>query len=587
VNTRAHDPVQARRFHRRLLVALTLLVVAITAASLHFARRTITRDAERGMEREFTAALDAHARLREARALALAERCRLLVRKARIHAALEDGALDLLYPSARDELRDVLAANTRGGFGAHFYRFLDRDGRIIPPDDDDAAAGPLAQEIERSLTTDRVPDSQQAGIVAPSTDEDAWSEVVVTPIVSYETGETIAALAIGFPLLHDTSTGEAVATGVWTAGRLHLPGLDPDQVEPLRTRLAREPTSPTTPDARVRFELHSAGEPLLVFHQPLDTGSAFPPAHEIAVFSLAEVDARRRRALAQIGLGGVVLIVGGLLVGNHLARRFTVPVAQLEQDTHEQRAARREAEAALESTHAELERAARFSADASHQLKTPVTVLRAGLEEMLARGALPSDEAEEVSMLVHQTYRLSSLIEDLLLLSRLDAGQLRVHFAPVDLALLVEASLDDLGAVPDELDLESENGCPADLFVSGERRYIALILQNLLENARKYNRPGGRVRIAAVREGESVRVTIGNTTRRPIPAASRAHLFERFHRAGAGEDVPGYGIGLNLSRELARLHEGDLRLVRSEADWTEFELRLRASADMGRIPPAT
>ncbi|BET67876.1 hypothetical protein ASA1KI_27940 [Opitutales bacterium ASA1] len=587
MNTRAHDPVQARRFHKRLLVAFTLLVVAITGASLQFAQRTITRDAERGMEREFTAALEAHARLRESRALDLAERCRVLVRKARIHAALEDGALDLLYPSARDELRDVLAAGTSGGFGAHFYRFLDRDGRIIAPEVDDEDAGPLAPEIERSLSADRLPETQQTGIVPRSTGEDAWSEIVVTPIVSYDTGETIAALMLGFPLLSDTDSGQAVATGVWTAGRLHLPGFEADRAEPLRARLARELGSPTKPGASGRFELLSAEEPLLVFHQPLATGSAFPPAHEIAVFSFAEVDARRQRALAQIGAGGLVLMFGGLFVGHHLARRFTRPVARLEQDTHEQRAARREVEAALETTHAELERAARFSADASHQLKTPVTVLRAGLEEMLARGALPPDEAEEVSMLVHQTYRLSSLIEDLLLLSRLDAGQLRVHFAPVDLALLIEASLDDLGAVPDELDLESENGCPADLFVSGERRYIALILQNLLENARKYNRPRGRVRIAAVREDETVRITIGNTTRRPIPPASRAHLFERFHRAGAGEDVPGYGIGLNLARELARLHQGDLRLVCSEADWTEFELRLRTPADMGRDHPAS
>ena len=101
-----------------------------------------------------------------------------------------------------------------------------------------------------------------------------------------------------------------------------------------------------------------------------------------------------------------------------------------------------------------------------------------------------------------------------------------------------------------------------------------MILQNLLENARKYNRPGGRIRIAARAENGRVYLAIG-TTGRPIPPSAQTHIFERFHRGVMGENVPGYGLGLNLARELARLHEGDLRLVRSDEQWTEFEASFR------------
>jgi signal transduction histidine kinase len=72
-------------------------------------------------------------------------------------------------------------------------------------------------------------------------------------------------------------------------------------------------------------------------------------------------------------------------------------------------------------------------------------------------------------------------------------------------------------------------------------------------------------------------VAIGNTGR-PIPPSAQEHIFERFHRGAVGENVPGNGIGLNLARELARLHGGDLLLARSDGDWTVFEVRFRLAA---------
>ena len=201
-----------------------------------------------------------------------------------------------------------------------------------------------------------------------------------------------------------------------------------------------------------------------------------------------------------------------------------------------------------------------------------MTVLRAGLEELLAERNLSAEMREEVSALVHQTFRLNSVIEDLLLLSRMDAGRLQIDFRPVDLTQLIEAWLDDLGALPDELGLKVETEFPSQLRIAGEKRYTMLILQNLLENARKYNRPGGRIRLTARAEGAWAILTIGNTGP-PIPPAAQEHIFERFHRGAAAENVAGHGLGLNLARELARLHRGEVRLAQSDAAWTEFEVR--------------
>ena len=272
-------------------------------------------------------------------------------------------------------------------------------------------------------------------------------------------------------------------------------------------------------------------------------------------------------------------MLGAFGASQFFSHRLSAPVERLAVDSEENRAQRERAEAALELTSQELQRSARFSADASHQLKTPVTVLRAGLEELLAGEKLAPDAREEISGLVHQTFRLTSVIEDLLLLSRMDAGRLQLDLRAVNLTPLIEAWLDDFGAFPDEFKLEVGADIPPELYVAGETRYTTLILQNLLENARKYNRPGGRIRIAARTEGLWAILAIGNTGR-PIPPAAQAHIFERFHRGAAGENVPGHGLGLNLARELARLHRGDLRLARSDQAWTEFEVRFRL------LPPA-
>jgi signal transduction histidine kinase len=139
----------------------------------------------------------------------------------------------------------------------------------------------------------------------------------------------------------------------------------------------------------------------------------------------------------------------------------------------------------------------------------------------------------------------------------------------VNLAQLVEAWQDDFSTMADSK-LEIQTDLLPDLCVAGEKRYTTIIVENLLENARKYNRPGGRIKVAVRQEDRRVQFLVGNTGR-TIPPAMQDHIFERFHRGTAGENVPGYGLGLNLARELARLHGGDLRLLRSQADWTEFE----------------
>ena len=584
-------PPEAKRpavtsFRTKLLVAMMVVVSGITALGLYFAQRNAAAAVERDLERDFRSELASLHNTQEVRNSALAQRCRSLVQKPRLHAALEDNALDLLYPSAKDELRDLMqspmdanAEPPNPALHASFYRFLDSKGAVIPPPNTEDV-GRLWPEEEAQLRLPRLLETKQTGYLLRrgASANDIIDEIIALPITSTETGDVIAALVLGFKPVEVAGrrSGTGMKSGIWVNGALHLPTLPKHSQFVLTREMTRAVAQPEGDENSLTVNLE--GTPHLLFFKRLNPESLFPPAYEVCVYPLREMLSRQQRLRWQIIGAGVLLLFAAFVASHIFSARLSKPVEQLAVDSEVNRAQRRRAEAALASTSEELQRSTRFSANASHQLKTPVTVLRAGLEELLGREDFPPQVYDELSALLHQTYRITGVIEDLLLLSRMDAGRLQIEFEPLDLRTLVEEWLDDLSALPDELDLDIETDLPRNLHICGEKRYTTLIVQNLLENARKYNRPGGRIRVSARKEAGMVVLNVGNTGR-GIPPAVQGQIFERFYRGAAGETVAGHGLGLNLARELARFHGGDLRLARSEEDWTEFEVRLRVAEE--------
>ena len=566
------------RFRARLFTTMMIIVATLTGLGFYLAQRKVTADAERNLQAIFQTELSSLDKLEELRHAALTDRCNALAAKSRIHAAIEDNAIDLLYPSAKDELRDLMEGEepppeqAAQSLHARFYRFLDSNGAVIKPLNP-YDVGELDAKTEAQLALDKLPDTQQIGYIQENTrtGDGSIDEVIAVPIFSTDTGEVISALVIGFkPLeLEDRHTG--MKSGIWANGQLHLPALPKSTQVSLNDKL--EGPLANSDKGENYFRVNIGGAPQLVFYKRLNAASLFPPAYEISVYPLSYSLAQLHRLRWQIGGAGALLLLGGFVASHLVALRLSVPVKKLALDSEENRARRKRAEAALASTAEELERSTRYSADASHQLKSPVTVFRIGLESLMAREGFKPEIYEELSALLHQTHRLTGVIDDLLLLSRMDAGHLQIASTPVDLSQVIDEWLDDLGALSDSLEVKIEKEFPRGLFVSGEKRYTSLIVQNLLENARKYNRPGGRIQVSGYANGNEVMLTVGNTGRTIPPGEN---IFERFHHSSTPSAASGHGIGLNLARELARLHGGDLRLVRSENDWTEFEVRFSA-----------
>jgi len=229
--------------------------------------------------------------------------------------------------------------------------------------------------------------------------------------------------------------------------------------------------------------------------------------------------------------------------------------------------------ATFERLQRSFKQSVRFSAAASHHLKTPIAVMRAGIEEIMADSECSESTQARADGLLHRVHHLTSVVDNLLLLSRADAGRLDLSKAEFDLGEVLEGVLDDALELAEPLDLKVEADVPKHLLLRADRTSVGMIAQNLVENAVKYNTPGGRIRVEARVVNGVVEMTVGNTGD-GIPKDRTGQIFERFYRVCGGERVPGHGLGLSTARELARAHGGDVELVRSDDSWTEMRVRL-------------
>ncbi|MCU0785886.1 MAG: ATP-binding protein [Verrucomicrobia bacterium] len=217
--------------------------------------------------------------------------------------------------------------------------------------------------------------------------------------------------------------------------------------------------------------------------------------------------------------------------------------------------------------------ATRFSADASHELKTPLARLQMELEEALQNAPAGSPQQEMFSSLLDEVSRLKAIVQKLLLLSLADAGRLQLHREPVNLTRVLENVVEDCRLQAPHLSVEQS--LVPNIEVPADPELLEQALQNLATNAVKYNCERGAIRFELTRENGNVLVRVANTGP-GIPAADRERIFERFYRADKSRTnhVDGVGLGLSLAREIVRAHGGELALELGEDNLTRFLITL-------------
>ncbi len=222
-----------------------------------------------------------------------------------------------------------------------------------------------------------------------------------------------------------------------------------------------------------------------------------------------------------------------------------------------------------------FQQAARFTADASHELKTPLAIMLADLDDAVRHAAPGSAEHERFVSLFEEASRLKQIIQSLLLLSQADAGRLPAHPESYDLSLDLERLIEDGEILCEQAGLTLEHRIEPGIIAHADRALLQQVFQNLLSNAVKYNRPQGRVRLQLSPQDAQIVFTVTNTGP-AIPVENQQRLFERFFRGDKAHtrQTDGFGLGLNIATELARANGAELRLVSSAEDETVFEVRM-------------
>lgn len=222
-----------------------------------------------------------------------------------------------------------------------------------------------------------------------------------------------------------------------------------------------------------------------------------------------------------------------------------------------------------------VEQQRRFMADASHELRTPVTIARTAASVALQQPTRSEAEYRETLEIIEQeSIRLSRIVDDLFTLTRADAGTYPVRKTPMYLDELIDDVVRAMRVVsaPRNVSIVAESIHPAPF--TGDEDLIRRLVLNVVDNAIRYSPPGGSVRVALDRSGDAYSVSV--TDQGPgIAPEVQAKIFERFYRVDAARTRDGgAGLGLALARWIAHAHDGDITLAASSRLGSTFVITL-------------
>ena len=217
----------------------------------------------------------------------------------------------------------------------------------------------------------------------------------------------------------------------------------------------------------------------------------------------------------------------------------------------------------------------RFSADASHELRTPLTILQLELEGIAQNYRRDDSLGDQIGSALEETHRMSRIVESLLTISRLDAGEVKMDKARLDVGELAASTANEMTLLAEEKSIRLHTHVTRGVYVEGDRTRLQQVMVNLIDNAIKYTQEGGKVEINVGSEARSAVLEVSDNGP-GIPSYALPHVFERFYRADKARSRAngGAGLGLSIVKAICAAHNADVKVSSHEGSGSCFRVEL-------------
>lgn len=217
----------------------------------------------------------------------------------------------------------------------------------------------------------------------------------------------------------------------------------------------------------------------------------------------------------------------------------------------------------------------RFSADASHELRTPLTIMRGELEAAVQNSRIDAEAREALGTALDETVRLSKIVDQLLTMSRLDAGEAFLELSRFDFSELARTTIEHMRLLADEKKLTLKVEAAEPVQVEGDPSRLQQVVVNLLDNAIKYTPQGGAVSVTVRAEADKAVLTVTDTGI-GISEEGQSQIFERFYRTDKARSrkLGGIGLGLSIVKSIGAAHGGRVTVQSTEGAGSTFRFEI-------------
>jgi signal transduction histidine kinase len=586
---------------------MMLVVFGVTIATVYLAEENRRTNYQRALDSQFENQVQSFLKIQEAQSAAITEKCRALARAVRLRAALEERDVDDLYRNALAELEGLLeqpSASTEtppDNLRASFFRFLDGEGAILPPENHPAgmtdqpsleeALSPMGKKL-------REDDDQVVGYIALARGDQpaALREVVLTKIRD-PAGRNLGTLVVGFPISHFQGTevehAGTIKSGIWLNRRLYI-----ENVGPVDRRLvAQQIDTASTRQTSTRFRVDLESGPHLLYYKALDPETQFAPAYQVCLYPLA-VSIREEAALRwKIIALGLIVLSFGFAASLFVAKRLAKPVEQIVAGSVENLTRRQQAETDLLATNRELEKAlhelkatqqqviqqerlsaiGQMASGIAHDFNNTLTPILGFTELLLESDTLLDDKVEArrcLEMLRTSAKDAASVVSRLREFYR--PADTDEEFPVVDLAKTVQQAVSL--TEPKWRSQTQARGLTIDVtvevkaspFVAGEESALREVLTNLIFNAVDAMPEGGCIALETAIEGCDAVIRVRDTGT-GMSESVRQRCLEPFFST-KGE--LGTGLGLSMVYGIVERHRGKLEIESNPGKGTSFIIRI-------------